>query len=289
MCGVWLDIQIVYSSVPGLYRPMSPRTSIGFGMSRWLTIRWRTTTSAASIAASVPALSPTGPLEDDVVRGVLVELRRARLGRLLGVDDRRQRLPLDVDRLERVGRLLGRLGDDRGDALAGPLDAVGGQRARRVDVVLDARPRRRPARPSGSGLYGMSAPVRTATTPGIALAARRVDRADVGVGVRAAQDRHVGHPGQLDVVEVAALAGDEAGILDPLDRGAEHVGGHRMPPVKRSPRPARRPRPGSWPRPRGSPPRCCGSPCSGRSCPRSRGGSRRRSDRGCGRAGRPRP
>ena len=38
---------------------MSPRTSIGLGISRWLTIRWRTTTSAASTAASVPALSPT--------------------------------------------------------------------------------------------------------------------------------------------------------------------------------------------------------------------------------------
>ena len=59
MCGVWLDIQIVYSSVPGLKTPMSPRTSIGLGIRRWLTIRWRTTTSAASIAASVPALSPT--------------------------------------------------------------------------------------------------------------------------------------------------------------------------------------------------------------------------------------
>ncbi len=40
MCGVWLDIQIVYSSVPGLYQPMSPRTSIGLGIKRWLTRRW---------------------------------------------------------------------------------------------------------------------------------------------------------------------------------------------------------------------------------------------------------
>ncbi len=105
MCGVWLDIQTVYSSVPGLYQPMSPRVSIGFGISRWLTIRWRTTTSAPSIAASVPGLVADGPLEDDVVRGVLVELRRAGLDRLLGVDDGGQRLPVDVDRLERVVRL----------------------------------------------------------------------------------------------------------------------------------------------------------------------------------------
>ena len=34
----------------------------------------------------------------------------------------------------------------------------------------------------------------------------------------------MGHPGQLDVVEVAALAGDEPRVLDPLDRGAEDVG-----------------------------------------------------------------
>jgi hypothetical protein len=39
MWGVWLDDQIVYSSVPGLYQPMSPRVSIGLGMSRWLTSR----------------------------------------------------------------------------------------------------------------------------------------------------------------------------------------------------------------------------------------------------------
>ena len=59
MCGVWLDIQIVYSSVPGLYQPMSPRISIGFGIRRWLTRRCLTTTSASSNAASVPSLSPT--------------------------------------------------------------------------------------------------------------------------------------------------------------------------------------------------------------------------------------
>ncbi len=59
MCGVWLDIQTVYSSVPGLYQPMSPRVSIGFGMRRWLTMRCLTTTSAASMAAAVPSLFPT--------------------------------------------------------------------------------------------------------------------------------------------------------------------------------------------------------------------------------------
>ena len=60
MCGVWLDIQIVYSSVPGLYQPMSPRTSIGFGIRRWLTRRCLTTTSAlVERRRRCPSLSPT--------------------------------------------------------------------------------------------------------------------------------------------------------------------------------------------------------------------------------------
>ena len=42
---------------------------------------------------------------------------------------------------------------------------------------------------------------------------RGVDRDDPGVGERAAQDRAVEHPGQLDVVDVAALPADEAGVL----------------------------------------------------------------------------
>ena len=39
----------------------------------------------------------------------------------------------------------------------------------------------------------------------------------------------MGRAGQLDVVQVAALAGDEARVLDPLDRCAEDVGGHVVP------------------------------------------------------------
>ena len=218
MCGVWLDIQTVYSSVPGLYQPMSPRISIGFGMRRWLTMRCLTTTSASSIAASVPSLSPTRPVEDHVVRGVLVELRRAGLHRLLGVDDGRAAAPSrpviassasyacsgvsattaatpsPVHLTLSVARTRGVL------TLFWMPGAAAGRPGHRQRVVRDVGARRTPRS-------------RRASTS----AARRVDRADVGVGVRAAQDGHVGHRLELDVVEVAALAGDEAGVLDPLD------------------------------------------------------------------------
>ena len=173
-----------------------------------------------------PGLVADVPLEDDVVRGVLVELRRTRLDGLLGVDDRRQRLPLDVDRLERVDGLLGRLGDDRGDPFPRPLDAVGRERSRRVDVVLDAGgPAGRPGH--RQRVVRDVRPDDDRHDAGHRLGRRDVDRADVGVRVRAAQDGQVGHPSHLDVVEIAALAGDEPWILDALDRGAENVGGHR--------------------------------------------------------------
>ena len=78
----------------------------------------------------------------------------------------------------------------------------------------------------GSGLYGMSAPTITAITPGAAFAALvSIERMFAcAYGLRRMRDVH--HPGQLDVVEVAALAGDELRVFDPLDRGAEDVSNH---------------------------------------------------------------
>ena len=218
----------------GCSRPMSPRTSIGFGMSRWLTIRWRTTTSAESIAAAVPSLSPTGHTKTTLFGAfswscgapgwvafsasttagsgshstwIASSASRAwaAVSAMTAATPSPVHLTLSVARARGVLTLFWM-----------PADAAGrpGHRERVVGHV-------------GAGQDQDHA--------GHRLRRARVDRADVGVGVGAAQDRHVGHPGQRDVVEVAALAGDEPGILDPLDRGAEHVGGHRMPPVTRSP------------------------------------------------------
>src|SRR6185437_4761808 len=48
-----------------------------------------------------------------------------------------------------------------------------------------------------------------------------VDGLDAGVRQRAAQDLHVQHAGQRDVVGVVALAADEPAVLDPLAACAE--------------------------------------------------------------------
>ena len=60
----------------------------------------------------------------------------------------------------------------------------------------------------------------TASTPGMASALRGVDLHDLRVGVRAAHDVQVQHARELDVVDVVALAADEARILLALHRVA---------------------------------------------------------------------
>ena len=58
--------------------------------------------------------------------------------------------------------------------------------------------------------------VKTLSTPGIASAARGVERADPAVRHVRAQEVHVGLPGPVEVVGVAALAGQEAHVLAAL-------------------------------------------------------------------------
>ena len=202
---------------------MAPRTSIGFGMSRWLTIRWRTTTSAASMAAAVPALSPTVHSKTTLFGAFSWSCGAPSCVAFSASTTAGSGSQSTSIGLEGVVRLLRRLGDDGGDALARPLHVVRGQDARRVDVVLDARPP--PAgQATASGLYGMSAPVMTARTPGHRLRGRTCRSS----GCWRARTGCAGwpggaHPGELDVVEVVAVAGDEPRVLAALDATARPV------------------------------------------------------------------
>ena len=134
-----------------------------------------------------------------------------------------------------------------------------------------------------------TAPVMTALTFGCASAARRVDRDDPGVGVRAAQDRAVQHARQVHVVDVGALAADEPHVLlaqhaaEPhrvlgsLARGGSGraPSGHAVPPSV-----------GDVRRPSGWTARCSRSRCSGRAARRWPRGSRPRRGSVSGPAGR---
>ena len=145
---------------------------------------------------------------EDVVVGLALEVvadhRCVGVQRLAGVDDRWQRLVLDVDQLERVARRVAVLGDDEGHLLALVAHLVGGQHRLHV-----GRQRRHPGQLQAvehrAGDHCLDLRV--------GLCRRRVDRHDAGVGVRAGEDRPVQHAGQLHVVEVVAAAAQEPGVL----------------------------------------------------------------------------
>ena len=170
MCGVWLDIQTVYSSVPGLYQPISPRVSIEFGMRRWLTMRWRTTTSAPSMAASVPDLSPT------------VHSNTTLFGAFSWSCGAPGSIALSASTTVGSGSQSTVMASVASYAWASvsattaatpsPVHLTSSVARTRGVLTLFWMPALPPAGQAiGKGLYGMSAPTKTAITPGIALAA----------------------------------------------------------------------------------------------------------------------
>ena len=147
------------------------------------------------------------PVVDDVVGLVLLVIaddRRALGDGLHRVDDDRQRLVVDDDRLARVLGDVGIIGDDAGDLLALEAHLVGGEHS--LGVVGQGR---HPGQVAGSHHVAGQHKVHAGNVPGLA----GVDRLDPGVRERAAQDLHVQHSRQHDVVGVVALAADEPVVL----------------------------------------------------------------------------
>ena len=196
----------------------------------------------------------------DVRAELLVHERRAVLPRLERVEHDRQRLVLDLDQVARVLGDVAVLGDHRRDRLAVVAHLLD------RDHVLDDRAgaergqRRRALGDVGAG--------DDAITPGSASAfdvSMRTMRA-CACGLRTIAACAM--LGELDVVDVAALAAQEARILDAVDALAEPAArGRPSAPcrARSSPRrdPARCVTPFPPPRP-GSPRRSAGSRCSGR-------------------------
>ena len=163
----------------------------------------------------VADLGPVG----DVVAPVVVQLRRVRLERFLHVDDGRQLLVVDLDRLGAVLSGVARLGDHERDRVADLTHlAVAHQRvaADRLDAgdVAAARDRLGEVAELARGVDRDDA--------GELLRRRAVDRPDAAVRDRGAVKRGVEGVDQPDVVGVLRAPGDQAGVFDALDPRADH-------------------------------------------------------------------
>ncbi|MNX91282.1 hypothetical protein D3C86_1233560 [compost metagenome] len=195
-----------------------------------------------------------------------MDLGRALGKRLVDGEDAGQRAVVDLDELEGAVRDLGGLGDHHGHRIAGVTNEAA------CDQLLVAGDQ---AVGVGAGnvLGGVDG-----DHAGQGLGLNRVDAEDLGVGVHAAQDRHVQGVGPREVPAVLGLTRHLAAGVVAADAGAHRP--HGVTQHGSLPCSTWRPAP---PRPR---PSC--SPCSGRCCPPSPCGPLRGWDPGTSR-GRPWP
>ena len=137
----------------------------------------------------------------------------ARLEGLEGVDDHGQGLVVDVHGRGAVGSDVARGGHDRGHLLRLVLDGIGGQH--HLGVAGQGR------HPVQAGLLQVGAGD-DGEHAGDGQRLGRVDALDRCVGIRAAHDVQPQHARQDDIVDVLALATDEARVLLALD-GVAHA------------------------------------------------------------------
>ena len=147
------------------------------------------------------------PVAGEVARHLVVQLRCVRLERALRIDDRRQRLVLDLDQVDRILGDVAVARHDRRHRLTDEAGLVG-----RHAVVAHRR-----GRDDGEGRrpLGDLPPSQTAdhAVEGERLA--EIDACDPGVGVRAAEDRRMMDVRNLEVVDERAAAGQQPRILMP--------------------------------------------------------------------------
>jgi hypothetical protein len=145
---------------------------------------------------------------DHVRADVVVEDGQLRIGRALGVDDRLERLVLDLNEVGRISRQLPRPRRDRDHRLADVPDPPDRER-----VVLHVPAGRRRDLEEGVGLLRNLLAGQDPVDAVELERLRRVDRADHGVRVGRTDEVHVRHAMPLDVVDEHPLALHEALVL----------------------------------------------------------------------------
>ena len=142
---------------------------------------------------------------------VLAQHGRVGRHRLEGIDDDGQPLVFDLDGLHAVGRRVAVLGDDEGDLLVLEQHLAVGQH--HLHVVGE---RRHPGEVDALQLLGGQHRQHARHLQRLG----GVDLLDAGVGILRAHEVAEQHAGQLQVVDVVALALREADVLHPLPLAA---------------------------------------------------------------------
>ena len=164
-------------------------------------------------------------VERGVVGDVVIELRRARLCRFLGIGHGRERLDVEFDGLCGIARLRQRFGDHEGHGIADKAHFVRRQRhpvglqQRRAIAALQRQA-------AGEGVVAGRYEVLSRPHPEHArhgAGGLGIDAADDAVGVAGADDEGIGLPRQAEIVGVLALAADQRVVFLAPDRLSDPV------------------------------------------------------------------
>ena len=175
------------------------------------------------------------PVVAAVVRDAGVQQRRAVGESGDGVDDLRPHRVFHRHRVGAIARRRRRRRDDDREGLTDVTDAIRRQRiprrlreGRAVAAPDTAAPLGDERRDRPDAVGDEIAPGEHVEHAGDRPRRRRIDRHHVGVGVRRAHERGVDLTRRLEVVGVAAVAGQQTEILAPLDRRADAEGRHGL-------------------------------------------------------------
>ena len=167
----------------------------------------------------------------DIVGGLVPHRGRTGLDRVFDIDHRRQRLVVDLDELGGVLGLEQRFGDDKGDALAqGAHFADGEDRAQRAVALRSAHILRHDRRESAKTVGRDIRSGENGEHAGRGLGLGGIDALDAGMGVRRHDHDAMALLRQVDVVDKAAAAGNEAWVLEPGYRLTDAELDHAVPP-----------------------------------------------------------
>ena len=136
------------------------------------------------------------------------------------VGHRGQDLVVDLDEAGRILRDIAAVGDDDGDWLADDAHLLPRQHVLHTDLA-DGRVRDIERQALLAHHLGQVSPGEHGVNSGMRLGLGGVDAPDGRVGVRRAHQRGMQHSRQRDVVDEAAPAGEEGGVLLALDGSAE--------------------------------------------------------------------
>ena len=166
------------------------------------------------------------PVDTHVVGDVVEHRGRSRLQRVEHADHGRQDIVFDRHGLGGIARLGQGFGDDERDGITDVTDlALGQRRMRRLLGCRTALAHHRPGARQTADAGGLEVFTgEHVDHAGHRQSSRLVDRDDMRMGVRRADEHRGGHVRQLDVGDVIAAPHQEAHVFLALHRGADTGG-----------------------------------------------------------------